>query len=120
MFLNKLLRDGWRRLPDDGRLSIAAAVGCFATEAVGRLAHPLFPESINVVGIGIVGCFYLLLGGYSLTKGRCEYANRQPPANDSPRQACVTAMANVPACVPRDRHCHVAQTRRCVFPESRV
>lgn len=120
MILKNFLTCGWRRLPDDGRLSIAAAVACFAAEAVGRLANLFFPESLNVVGIGIVGCFYLLLGVFSLTKGRPEQANRQPAANDSQQQVCVPAVANEPRCVPRDRHRDVAQTRRCISLESRV
>ncbi|MDA1051182.1 MAG: hypothetical protein O3C40_11975 [Planctomycetota bacterium] len=119
MFSKNFLTYGWRRLPDDGRLSIGAAGGCFVAEAVGRLANLFFPESLNVVGIGIVGCFYLLLGVISLTKGRPEQVNRQPPANDSKQQTCVTAVANEPECVSSDRHCDVAQTRRCISLESK-
>lgn len=70
MILNNFVNYVWARLPDDGRLSMAAAVACFAAEAVGRLANLCLPESPNVVGIGIVGCFYLVLGVFSLTKGR--------------------------------------------------
>jgi hypothetical protein len=62
MIWKNFFTQGWRRLPDDGRMSFCAAGGCLALEAIGFLTNLLFFNSCNVVGIGIVGCFYLLLG----------------------------------------------------------
>lgn len=120
MFLKNFLTYCWRRLPDDGRLSIAAAAACFATEAGGRLINLFFPESRDVVGIGIVGCFYLLLGLFSLVKGRPEQTDRQPAANDPKRQACLSAVAIEPGCVRRDRQRDEAQRRGCISAESEI